>query len=150
MNAIIGMSTIGKLKMEDPVRVRDCFDKIDTSSRYLLSLINDILDMSKIETGKMTLTNEPFDFIEMIAELNSIIFPQSLERGIDYEIHHKDPLERCYIGDSPEAEADIDESSSNAVKFTAPGGKIRTEIEEEKRINGFAILKSLSVIRESA
>ena len=141
MNAIIGMSTIGKLKMEDPVRVRDCFDKIDTSSRYLLSLINDILDMSKIETGKMTLTNEPFDFIEMIAELNSIIFPQSLERGIDYEIHHKDPLERCYIGDSLRLKQILMNLLSNAVKFTAPGGKIRTEIEEEKRINGFAIFK---------
>ena len=141
MNAIIGLSTIGKRKMEDPVRVRDCFDKIDTSSRYLLSLINDILDMSKIETGKMTLTNEPFDFIEMIAELNSIIFPQSLERGIDYEIHHKDPLERCYIGDSLRLKQILMNLLSNAVKFTAPGGKIRTEIEEEKRINGFAIFK---------
>lgn len=141
MNAIIGMSTIGKLKMEDPVRVKDCFDKIDTSSRYLLSLLNDILDMSKIETGKMTLSSETFDFIEMIAEINSIIFPQSLEHGIDYEIHHKDPLERYYIGDSLRLKQILMNLLSNAVKFTMAGGKIRIEIEEEKRVNGFAILK---------
>lgn len=58
MNAIIGMSTIGQLKLNDKTRVLDCFKKIDASSKYLLSLINDILDMSKIERGKMALNNK--------------------------------------------------------------------------------------------
>lgn len=141
MNAIIGMSTIGKLKYREPVRVKDCFEKIDTSSRYLLSLLNDILDMSKIETGKMNLSKEPFDFIEMIAEINSIIYPQSLERGIEYEIRHRDPLERFYIGDCLRLKQILMNLLSNALKFTPSGGKIEIDIGEAKRINGFAVLR---------
>ena len=62
--------------------VQDCFCKIDASSRYLLSLINDILDMSKIETGKMELAHEYFDFTELMDEVNQIIYPQAEERQI--------------------------------------------------------------------
>ncbi|MFR6273120.1 MAG: sensor histidine kinase [Blautia sp.] len=70
MNAIIGMSTIGQLKVEETYgQVQDCFRKIDASSRYLLSLINDILDMSKIETGKMEICPQKyFDFAELIED----------------------------------------------------------------------------------
>ena len=141
MNAIIGMSTIGQLKLEDPARVRDCFQKIDASSRYLLSLINDILDMSKIETGKMTIAREKFDFTELIGELNTIIFPQTLERGISFEIHHTEPLERCYLGDALRLKQILVNLLSNAVKFTPGGGCITLSIGEERRANGFAFLR---------
>ena len=141
MNAIIGMSTIGQLKLDDTVRVRDCFHKIDTSSRYLLSLINDILDMSKIETGKMVLSQEKFDFIELIGEINSIIFPQTEERGLSYEIHHGEPIDRYYEGDALRLKQILMNLLSNALKFTPPGGKITIDIREEKRTNGYAYLK---------
>ena len=76
MNAIIGMSTIGQLKAGDVKGMQDCFRKIDSSSRYLLSLINDILDMSKIENGKMNLSQEYFDFAGLIEDLSLIhIYP---------------------------------------------------------------------------
>ena len=85
MNAIVGMSTIGQLKLDDRRSVQDCFCKIDASSRYLLSLINDILDMSKIETGKMELAHEYFDFTELMDEVNQIqIEEQKRTNGFSY------------------------------------------------------------------
>ncbi|MDO4271141.1 MAG: response regulator [Eubacteriales bacterium] len=141
MNAIIGMSTIGQLKTDDPARMLDCFQKIDVSSRYLLSLINDILDMSKIETGKIRLAHEPFDLTELFGEINAIIFPQTLERGIRFEIHHKEPLERRYIGDMLRIKQILMNLLSNAVKFTPDGGEITVSLEESRRTAGFAHLR---------
>lgn len=140
MNAIIGMSTIGQLKLEDSARVQDCFEKIDTSSRYLLSLINDILDMSKIETGKMTLAKEAFDLTEVIGEINSIVYPQSLERKIHFEVHHKEPLERYYMGDALRLKQILMNLLSNSLKFTPKEGTVLIGIEEMKRTNGYAYL----------
>ena len=141
MNAIIGMSAIGQLKANDPERVRDCLSKIDVSSRYLLSLINDILDMSKIESGKMVLTNARFDLAELIDRIDTIIYPQTVESGLSYRIHHDGPVERFYIGDSLRINQILMNLLSNAVKFTPSGGKIDVYVRESRRTNGFAYLQ---------
>ena len=141
MNAIIGMSTIGQLKKEDPARIQDCFSKIDASSRYLLSLINDILDMSKIETGKMSIAREKFDFVEFIDEIISIIYPQAVNQGLHFELHYEEPIEHYYIGDELRLKQIIMNLLSNAVKFTPAGGRVEVQIREEKRTNGFAYLR---------
>lgn len=141
MNAIVGMSTIGQLKLDDRRSAQDCFRKIDTSSRYLLSLINDILDMSKIETGKMELAHEYFDFAGLMGEVDLIIYPQAEERQIEYIIYHKEPLEQCYIGDPLRLKQILLNLLSNSLKFTRPGGMIRIRIEERKRTNGFSCLQ---------
>ena len=141
MNAIIGMSTIGQLSIDDSGRVKDCFQKIDASSRYLLSLINDILDMSKIETGKMKITWREFNMMELIDEICAIIYPQSAQSGIDFEIHHKEPLERFYVGDSLRIRQILMNLLSNALKFTDRGGRIIVRLEEQRRTNGFAYMK---------
>ena len=141
MNAIVGMSTIGQLKLDDRRSVQDCFCKIDASSRYLLSLINDILDMSKIETGKMELAHEYFDFTELMDEVNQIIYPQAEERQIGYVIYHSEPLEQFYIGDPLRLKQILMNLLSNALKFTRAGGRIQIQIEEQKRTNGFSYLR---------
>lgn len=141
MNAIIGMSTIGLLKLDDTARVQDCFQKINTSSQYLLSLINDILDMSRIETGKMNLSNEIFDFPNLIEDISTIIFPQALEKGVQYEVHAKEPLEHHYIGDTLRMKQILMNLLSNALKFTRPGDSVILEVEEDRRTNGFAYLR---------
>lgn len=140
MNAIIGMSTIGQMKTGDPERVRDCFLKIDASSRYLLSLINDILDMSKIEMGKMSIAHEKFDFTELVGDINTIIFPQAEACGIIFEVHHQEPLERYYIGDALRLRQILMNLLSNALKFTPKDGRIVVELREQKRTNGFACI----------
>ena len=140
MNAIIGMSTIGQLKANDPDRMLDCFQKIDASSRYLLSLINDVLDMSKIETGKMTISHALFDFAELIREITTIVYPQSAELGLEFEVLHQEPLDRSYIGDALRLKQVLMNLLSNAVKFTPTGGRICLDIREQRRSNGFAFL----------
>lgn len=140
LNAIIGMSTIGQLKIDDRSRVLDCFNKIDASSRYLLTLINDILDMSKIEQGKMTISNSRFDFTELINSITSIIYPQANDQDVDFEIYHTEPLEHYYIGDSLRINQILMNLLSNAVKFTPPGGRIILDLREARRTNGYAYL----------
>ena len=141
MNAIIGMSTIGQLKLGDDRSVQDCFRKIDASSRYLLSLINDILDMSKIETGKMELSQEYFDFAELIGEIDQIVYPQAQEKKIRYEIYHEEPLEQYYMGDSLRVKQILLNLLSNALKFTSADGLIQIHIQEQKRTNGFSYIR---------
>lgn len=141
MNAIIGMSTIGQLKIEDNARVLDCFKKIDASSRYLLSLINDILDMSKIERGKMVLSCNKFDFTELIRTLTEVIYPQASLRGIDFEVRHTEPLERYYMGDSLRMNQIMMNLLSNALKFTPSGGKISVDIRQARRNKDTAYLE---------
>lgn len=137
MNAIIGMSTIGQMKAKGLNEVQECFRKIDTSSQFLLSLINDILDMSKIETGKMKITLQKFSFRDLIGEINQIIYPQALERRLSFEIYHEEPLAGAYIGDVLRIKQILMNLLSNALKFTPPGGSIRIEILEKKRAGGF-------------
>ena len=141
MNAIIGMSTIGQLKLEDKKVVQDCFKRIDASSQYLLSLINDILDMSKIETHKMEIARELFSFKEFLDEVNGLIYSQTVEKGISYEMRHREPLEAHYIGDSLRMKQIMMNLLSNALKFTPSGGRITIDIKEERRTNGFAYLQ---------
>ncbi len=140
MNAIIGMSTIGQLKCDDPERVRDCFGKIDASSRYLLSLINDILDMSKIEMGKMTLSMERFDFTELISEITTILYPQTLELGIAFDVVQQGDPEQYYIGDPLRLKQILMNLLSNALKYTPKGGSVRLKIGLEKAAHGFSHL----------
>lgn len=141
MNAIIGMSTIGQLKNEDTQTVKDCFQKIDASSRYLLSLINDILDMSRIENGKMEIAHEIFDFKAFVDEVNQIIYPQTVEKEVDYDMRCREPLEEQYIGDSLRMKQILMNLLSNSLKFTPSGGYISIDIKEERRTNGFAYME---------
>lgn len=141
MNAIIGMSTIGQLKLGDKKSVQDCFNKIDASSQYLLSLINDILDMSKIEAGKMEIAHDYFDFIQLLEEINQIIYPQTQDQGIEYEMTHQEPLERHYFGDVLRTKQILMNLLSNALKFTPSGKHIYVDIREKRRTNGFAYIQ---------
>lgn len=141
MNAVIGMTTIGQLKAGDERAVRDCFQKIDASSKYLLSLINDILDMSKIETDKMEIAHECFELRDFAGEINQIIYPQAAEKEINYEMKYQEPLERVYIGDPLRMKQILMNLLSNALKFTPSGGIIDVNIREESRSNGVSRLQ---------
>ena len=141
LNAIIGMSTIGQLRMEEPDKIRDCLEKIDVSSRYLLNLINDILDMSRIESGKMALISERFDFVKLIGGINSIIYPQTVAGNQIYQIHQHPSLDRYYLGDTLRINQILMNLLSNAVKFTPSGGRIDVFIREKRRANGFAYIE---------
>lgn len=141
MNAIIGMATIGKMKLQDFDSTLHCFEKIDTSSRYLLALINDILDMSKIEQGKMQINEQQFSLNDVIQEINSIMIPQTEEKKIHYDVHLLEPLDDEYIGDALHLRQILMNLLSNALKFTAVNGSIQVTICNERTANGYAYLK---------
>lgn len=121
LNAIIGMDTIAARSMENKEREADCIAKIGLSARYLLSLINDILDMSRIESGKMLLKNEDFTFQEFISGVNNIIYPQVRAKGIEYECIASRELRDSYIGDEMKLQQILVNVLGNSVKFTSRG-----------------------------
>ncbi len=129
LNAVIGMSAIAAASIDDPARVADCLTKINFSSKHLLLLINDILDMSKIESKKMMLHNETFDLFEAVNTFVSTVYPQAKAKGIDFSETMEDFGEQMqYIGDPLRLNQILLNLSSNAVKFTAKGGKITLRV----------------------
>lgn len=126
LNAIIGMIAIGRANSDDPVRIADCLTKADLSARHLLMIINDVLDMSKIDSNKMILQNEPFDIFEIINGFCSTVYAQAKAKNIDFtETMAGFGRHTVFIGDALRLNQILLNLSSNAVKFTAPGGKIR-------------------------
>ena len=118
----------------------NCFKKIDDSSRYLMSLINDILDMSKIESGKMILKNEKFDMFEFLGNITTIIYPQAELRNLEFEMYYEEPLQQYYIGDELRVKQILMNLLSNSLKFTPQNGSIKLSIREMRRTNGYAYL----------
>lgn len=135
MNGIVGMTTIAKRSLGDQDRVLDCLNKIDFSSRHLLGLINDVLDMSKIESGKLALVCEPFDLGELLLGLEAILRPQCESKGqtltFTVNIRHL-----RLMGDTLRLNQIFMNLLSNAVKFTQEGGAVSFTAQElEQRGN---------------
>lgn len=134
MNAIIGMTTIALSKISDQERVLDCLGKISESSRHLLRLINDVLDMSKIETGKLSINQEPFSLVACIRNINDFIRPQAESRNLDFEIYQEKVDEEDLIGDPLRLNQILLNILSNALKFTPAGGEISLKIRQLSKI----------------
>ena len=130
MNAIIGLDTIALQEKGLTSAMEDHLLKIGISARFLLSLINDILDMSRIESGKMLLKNIEFNFHGMVDNINSILYSQCRERGIDYECVINGFVEEAYVGDELKLQQVLLNMLGNAVKFTSSGGKIHFMVEQ--------------------
>jgi len=121
LNAIIGMDTLAAQAIGNDERVSDCISKIGISARYLLSLINDILDMSRIESGKMLLKNEKFLFRDFVSGINAMIYNQCSAKGLDYECTVSSEVAEAYIGDAMKLQQVLVNILGNAVKFTTKG-----------------------------
>lgn len=141
MNAIIGLSALAANDVDDPVAMEDAIGKIGMSARYLLSLINDILEMSRIESGRMTLSEEPFDFEQFVSGVNTIIFGQANSKGVDYDAVVNSFMEPVYVGDVTKLQQILINVLGNAVKFTPPGGKITLAMEQLQCANRRATLR---------
>jgi len=131
MNAIIGMTAIAKAHIGDPDRVNDCLQKINISSAHLLSLINEVLDMSKIESGKMDLSEEPFSLSDLVDNLSLMIRPQVAAKCHQYNILLNGVTHERVIGDSLRLQQVFVNLLSNAVKYTPEGGRIDFTITEK-------------------
>ncbi|MBB3171192.1 response regulator [Parvibacter caecicola] len=130
MNAIVGLTTIAGSHVDDPERMRECLGRISTSSKHLLCLINDVLDMSKIESGKIVLNEECFSFPEMVSELVTIVQPQAKSKDQQLEIVIGNVSQETVMGDSMRLNQALLNILGNAVKYTPEGGTIRFTISE--------------------
>ena len=130
MNAIIGMTLIAQRSKDDPATVADCLDKIDHSSQYLLSILNDILDMSKIESGKMTLERVDFDLEALARGTGALFAAQVREKGVTLVTDLY--LPRPWVkGDPLHLNQILVNLLGNAVKFTPAGGRIKLSVRQQ-------------------
>ncbi|MEG2421195.1 MAG: response regulator, partial [Oscillospiraceae bacterium] len=141
MNAIIGMSTLAAGCINDPRQVAEYLSKVGISARFLLSLINDILDMSRIESGKVLIRHEEIPFEEFIGGINSICNAQAQEKGVEYDAILLSFTEDAYLGDAMKLQQVLVNIIANAIKFTAPGGKVQFMVQQEKTGRDQAVLK---------
>ena len=129
MNAIIGLDNLALHNDTLDEQTRDYLEKIGSSARHLLGLINDILDMSRIEAGRITLRKEEFSFSDMLEQINTMVMSQCSEKGLDYECHVLSRVDDYYIGDDTRFEEVLINILSNAVKFTDAPGSVRMTVE---------------------
>ena len=129
MNAIIGLDTLALSDPELTPQTRDYLEKIDSSAKHLLSLINDILDMSRIESGRLVLRKEEFSLLEMLEQINTMVMSQCSDKGLTYECRILNQVDDLYIGDDMKLKEVIINILSNAIKFTNPPGNVTLTVE---------------------
>lgn len=129
MNGIMGMTSIALQKDQSKERMLDCLNKIQDSSKYLLGLINDILDMSKIESGKMHLEPQNFNIREMIGTIRELVLPQMDAKHIEYEQDIK-LNNSWFLGDKLRISQVLVNLLGNAAKFTPENGKVTLTVRE--------------------
>ena len=129
MNAIIGLDNIALKEKDLSPETRDQLEKINGSAKHLLALINDILDMSRIESGRMVLKNEEFLFSSMLDQINTMINGQCRDKGLNYECRMADGFSDYYIGDDMKLKQVLINILGNAVKFTPAGGTVTFTVE---------------------
>ena len=129
MNAIIGLDNLALHNDGLDGQTRDYLEKIGSSARHLLDIINDILDMSRIESGRIQLRKEKFSFSIMLEQINTMVMSQCSEKGLDYECRVLSRVDDSYIGDDTRFKEVLINILSNAVKFTDAPGSIRMTVE---------------------
>lgn len=135
MNAILGCAELLMKNISDEKKVKSYVHKIMGSGRFLLGLLNDILDMSKIESGKMCLNIEPFNLAELLSDISSVMAPQAKAKNQKFEIFAAGIQNETIIGDKLRIEQVLLNLISNAIKYTQNGGNIVLNITLQKQEN---------------
>lgn len=130
MNGIVGMSTIAMQNIDNTDKIKDCLEKVIMSSKHLLALINDVQDMSKIESGKVELRHESFNFRAFLQDFENLYGEQAKSKGISYETVLASDLEVQIIGDSLRLNQVLSNLLSNALKFTPAKGIIKLRVSK--------------------
>lgn len=135
LNGIIGMTAIARANLTNQEKVEDCLNKISVASDHLLSLINEVLDMSRIESGKLSLKCEPVNLPELISNVLLLIKPDLLKKGHTMNVKSAVLDYDTVIGDALHIQKILMNLLSNAVKYTPEGGEISICIKEQKRVD---------------
>ena len=130
INGIMGMVDITRKYRNDPQKLEECLDKIQLSSRYLQELVNDVLDMSKLESEQTVLEQIPFDLEKVMNEVSSLVNAQLIQSNITYRIHRENMLHMALIGSPLHLRQIMLNLFSNAIRYNKPGGTIDTYAKE--------------------
>lgn len=136
LNAIIGMTTIAQAHLDERERVEDCLEKIGLSSKHLLAIVNDILDMSRIESGKMSVTVEEFGMADFIHSLMAILRPQADAKRQKVELDFNEISHEQVRGDRMKIQQVLVNILSNSVKFTPEEGTVSLRVRETGSVGG--------------
>lgn len=132
MNSILGMATVASIHIDEQQRVRESLEMITVSGKYLLGLINEILDMSKIESGKMRLSAMEFNLADVIENLNTLFQSKIELKNLEYEVNVSGLMHTDVVGDSQRLQQILVNILGNAVKYTPESGKITLTVCEKK------------------
>ena len=132
MNAIIGLTTIAEKNLGDVESTRESLRKISLASNHLLTLINDILDISKVESGKLKLSPLTFSIVETVENLVNISQPMIKEKNIQFNFHINQMEKEYLYTDQLRLNQIYINILSNAIKYTEPGGQVSVDMQEEK------------------
>lgn len=133
MNSIIGLVALARADDDCSRKQEDYLSRIDISSKLMLGLLNDILDMSAIEGGKMRIDNNPFDFRCLIFELSTVLHQQAIQKNIALKIHSEGILDKRLRGDVLRVNQVLLNIMSNAIKFTPNGGRVVLDVKQLER-----------------
>lgn len=140
MNAIVGMTELAKYNIDNPEKVKEYLDKIQASSDQLLYLINNVLDMSEIETNELHLKTENFNMSELIENIQLVLSQIALRKKIDFRIHAEQIEKTNLIGDAGRLRQVFMNIIGNSLKFTEAGGRVDFSIQQSKsNLDDFAL-----------
>lgn len=149
MNAISGMTAIAVANIDNPEMVKDCLGKITTSNKHLLGLINDVLDMSKIESGKMTLNSSLVSLRESLDSMMSIVSSQIKAKNLRFDIMVHDVIAEEVYCDGVRLNQVIMNLLSNAIKFTPEEGEVTIELYQESSEMGDKFVRTHFVVKDT-
>lgn len=132
MNAILGVSTLTRKNLDDKKKIIENLDKIEYSSKILINIINDVLDMSAIEENKVTLQNVSFDFKQMLTSITDTYYTLCKEKNIEFKVILSGITEEILVGDPLRLNQILNNLLSNALKFTKSEGEISIIISQQK------------------
>lgn len=145
LNAVIGYNVIAKGELSAAhdeaqrrlaeMRVMDCLTKSDIASKHLLTIINDVLDMSAIESGKIKVAHERFNFRSLITSLSTIFYSQAKTKGVNFEVIFDTLTEEWFTGDQMRTNQFLTNLLSNAIKFTPEGGSVKLHISQPEAMS---------------
>ena len=136
LNAVLGMTELAQKHPDDPAYVQECLRKISVSGSHLLTLINDVLEISKVESGKTVLNPEPFWLEELVTNMSNIIQAQADARGVAFRLEVHPIVQPRLVGDKLRLSQIYLNLLTNAVKYTQPGGTVRLEVAEYAAADG--------------
>lgn len=149
MNAIMGMTTVALSQIDNQDKVQDCLNKIELSSRHLLSLINDILDMSKIERSQISLNRTEIALPELVSQVSAIIQPRSKDAGNHLNFRAEDISHPYFYGDALRLTQILINILGNAVKFTPEGGMVELLVNEIPPVQDSAHVRFLFTVSDT-